>query len=214
MKKLFSFIVVVFFSLWMALPSQAGDFSAAQMKKMSTFLSNFTEVGMSNFTAEEVLDPSHPDKMIHFGVLHHYRNNFHRFIKPANSKYGDASTDGTYMIDGSYVKEALKRYFDYDLKSLPSIRNPDLSECPQCRPYLYYSDGVRYYFLIGDGDPIYYAKVTKAESLSDGNIQMKGYLYNSDDPSDIRGPFTALAKPHTWKGKATWAIISLKTFNR
>ncbi len=205
MKKLLSFIAVMFFSVLVTLPSHAGDFSAAQMKKMSTFLSNFTEVRMNNFTAAEVLDPNHPLEMIRFGIWHHYVNNFHRVIKLVNSKYGDAS------IDGSYVKESLKRYFDYDLKSLPSVRNPDLSECPQCKPYRYYSDGVRYYFELGDGDPTYYAKVTDAKKLPDGNIQMKGYVYNAEEPSDILGPFTALAKPHTWKGKATWAIISLKT---
>ncbi len=209
MKKMFSFFAAAFFSLLMALPSLAGDFSAAQMKKMSTFLSNFTEVRMYDFTAEKVLDPNHPREMIRFGIWHHCVNNFPRVIKPANSKYGDAS------IDGTYVKEALKRYFDYDLKSLPSVYRgkEELSDCPQCS-FEYYSDGVRYYFNAADGEAVYYAKVTKAKKLPDGNIQMKGYLYNADEPSDILGSFTALAKPHTWKGKPTWAIISLKTLNR
>lgn len=199
MKKLLSFIAIVFFSVLMVLPSHAADFSAAQMEKMSTFLSNFTEVGMRNFTAKEVLDPNHPFEMIHFGVWHHWLNTFHRTIKPSNNQqHGDA------MIDGVYVKESLKRYFDYDLKGLPSAKNPDDPE------HSYYSDGVRYYFWGADGEATYYAKVTKAVRLPDGNVQMTGYLYNAEEPSDILGSFTALAKPHTWKGKATWAIISLK----
>ena len=209
MKKIFSFIAAVFFSLLITLPSHAGEFSAAQMKKMSTFLSNFTEVGIRTFTAKDILDPDHPDWMIRFAIWHHCINNFNRTIRSEQTRYGDAS------LDGSYVKESLKRYFDYDLKILPSVRNPGLAECPQCKPFLYYSDGVRYYFDKADGisggDPAYYAKVTKAERLPDGNIQMKGYLYNAEEPSDVSGSFTALAKPHTWKGKATWAIISLRT---
>ena len=203
MKKLLSFAAMVFFSVLMALPSHAADFPASQLKKMSTFLSNFTEVGMSNFTAEEVLDPKNPAEMIHFGIRHHWLNTFQRTIKPSNDndrQYGDV------MIDGVYVKESLKRYFDYDLKELPSVVDPN---DPQ--RYLYYSDGVRYYFSAGDGDPIYYAQVTKAVRLPDGNIQMTGYIYNTEEPSDITGSFTALARPHTWKGKATWAIISMKT---
>ena len=114
------------------------------------------------------------------------------------------------MIDGVYIKESLKRYFDYDLKEpLPSVVDTD---DPQGNSY--YSDGVRYYFYNSygpGGDPIYYAQVTKAETLPDGNIQMTGYIYNTEEPSDITGSFTALARPHTWKGKATWAIISMKT---
>ena len=201
MKKLLSFAAMVFLSVLMALPSHAAEFSASQLKKMSTFLSNFTEVGMRDFTAEEVLDPKNPAEMVRFCIWHHWLNTHHRTIKPSNTRqHGDA------MIDGVYVKESLKRYFDYDLKGLPSVVDPN-----DPKRYLYYSDGVRYYFWGADGEATYYAKVTKAVRLPDGNIQMTGHLYNAEEPSDNLGSFTALAKPHTWKGKATWAIISMKT---
>ena len=210
MKKLFSFIAAVFLTWLVALPSHAGDFSAAQLKKMGTFLSNFTEVRMNNFTAQEILDPSHPYEMIRFAIWHHHINNGDRTIKPLKSPYGDAA------LDGKYVRESLKRYFDYDLKRLPSVREPEgLSGCSQCKPVEYHSDDVRYYFYKADaisgGDPAYYAKVTQADKLPDGNVQMKGFLYNAEEPSDVLGPFIALAKPHTWKGKPTWAIIRIKT---
>ena len=205
MKKLLSFAAMVFFSVLMALPSHAADFPASQLKKMSTFLSNFTEVGMRDFTAEEVLDPKNPAEMVRFCIWHHWLNTHHRTIKPSNDRqHGDA------MIDGVYVKESLKRYFNYDLKEpLPSVVDPD---DPQGNSY--YSDGDHYYFYNSygpGGDPAYYAQVTKAVRLPDGNIQMTGYIYNAEEPSDITGSFTALARPHTWKGKATWAIISMKT---
>ena len=208
MKKLFSFIATAFLALCMALSANAGDFSADQLKKMSTFLSNFTEVRMNNFTAKEILDPNHPYEMIRFAIWHHNVNNSERTIKPHNSPYGDAT------IDGKYVRESLKRYFDYDLKSLPSVREPEgQSGCQECRPVEYHSDGVRYYFhradAISGGDTVYYTKVTLAEKLPDGNVQMKGFLYNAEEPSDVMGPFIALAKPHIWKGKPTWAIISI-----
>ncbi|MBR6000385.1 MAG: hypothetical protein IK089_03925 [Oxalobacter sp.] len=206
MKKLFSIIAAVILAFGLALPSHAGDFSKAQMKKMSTFLSNFTEVGLNDFTAKEVLDPSKPLDMIHFAIRHQWLNNFHKNIKPDHTPYGDVS------IDVKYVRESLKRYFDYDLQGTPNVRNPYYEpDCTNCKPFLYYSDGARYYFVAADGEQAYFARVTQAKRLPDGNIQMKGVVYNAEDPSEVMGPFTAIAKPHTWNGKATWAIISLKT---
>ena len=195
MKKILSVTAAALLSALIALPSQAADFTAAQMKKMSTFLSNFTEVGMMDFSAKEVLSASNPYEMVHFGIRHNYINNYNQSIKTCNCPHGDLA------IDGSWVKASLKRYFDYDLKSLPNVREPE--------PY--YSDGTRYHFRGADGEATYYARVTKAESLPDGNVQMKGQLYNADDKSDVLGNFTAVAKPHTWKGQPTWAIIKLST---
>ncbi len=95
MKKLLSFAAMVFFSVLMALPSHAADFPASQLKKMSTFLSNFTEVGMRDFTAEEVLDPKNPAEMVRFCIWHHWLNTHHRTIKPSNDRqHGAALIEG------------------------------------------------------------------------------------------------------------------------
>lgn len=197
MKKLLSIVAALLLSAVMALPSSAADFTAAQMKKMSTFLSNFTEVGLRDFSAKEVLESSNPYDMIHFGVRHNYVNNFRQSVKPCACSHGDAA------MDGSWVKASLKRYFDYDLKRLPNVKEPD-------GHMTYYSDGNRYHFYAADGEATYYARVTNAVKLPDGNVQMNGTVYNADEPSDILGTFTAVAKTYTWKGQPTWAIISMR----
>ena len=194
MKKLLSFVAAMLLSAVMALPAFAADFSAAQMKKMSTFLSNFTEVRMMDFSAKEVLESSNPYEMIHFGIRHNYVNNYNRSIKRCNCPYGELS------MDGSWVRNTLKKYFDYDLKGLPTVKTPEV----------YFSDGVRYHFRGADGEATYYARVTNAERLANGHVQMTGTIYNAEEPSDILGTFRAIAKPHTWKGQPTWAIISLR----
>ena len=45
-------------------------------------------------------------------------------------------------------------------------------------------------------------------------VRMTGDIYLEDDPNKAVGSFTVTAKPHTWNGKKTWAILSLKTQNR
>ena len=177
----------------------AAGFDAKTMERMSTFLSNFTELGMVNFQASEVLDPQNPGDMIRFGIWHNYINNFKSRVATCTK---DGCQWGSLTMDCKYVKDSLKRYFDYDLERCISVENSDPP---------YHFDGTRYHFEGADGETIYHAKVRFAEKLADGNIQMQGVVYNADDESSILGTFTALAKPHTWQGKSTWAIISMNT---
>ena len=177
----------------------AAGFDAKTMERMSTFLSNFTELGMVNFQASEVLDPQNPGDMIRFGIWHNYINNFKSRVATCTK---DGCQWGSLTMDCKYVKDSLKRYFDYDLERCISVENSDPP---------YHFDGTRYHFEGADGETIYHAKVSSAEKLADGNIRMQGIVHNADDESDVLGTFTALAKPHTWKGKSTWAIISMNT---
>ena len=177
----------------------AAGFDAKTMERMSTFLSNFTELGMMNFQASEVLDPQNPGDMIRFGIWHNYINNFKSRVATCTK---DGCQWGSLTMDCRYVKDSLKRYFDYNLERCVSVENSDPP---------YHFDGTRYHFEGADGEAVYYAKVRFAEKLADGNIQMQGVVYNADDESSILGTFTALAKPHTWQGKSTWAIISMNT---
>ena len=75
----------------------------------------------------------------------------------------------------------------------------------------YHFDGKLYHFEGAAGEATYFARVESAKKLDDGTVQMQGVVYNADDESIVLGTFTALAKPHTWKGKNTWALLSMKT---
>ena len=175
------------------------EFNPKTLEKMSVFLSNFTEVGMLNFDAANVLDPNTPEDMIHFGIWHNYINNFKTRIKHCTQK---GCKWGSLTIDGSFVRESLQRYFAYNPTQLPSVDNSN---------HPYHFDGKSYHFEGADGDPCQHAHVQHAEILGNGNIRMTGIVYNPDIPEDILGEFTATARPHTWKGKETWYIVNLKT---
>ena len=43
---------------------------------------------------------------------------------------------------------------------------------------------------------------------------MSGYVYNGDDESVRPYTFEATAKPHTWNGVKTWAILSFMVRER
>ena len=192
-----SLVVVLF--LFLALPVHAAEFSAQDMKAMGVFLSNFTELGFLNVKASEFLDEKAPGDMIRFGIMHNYVNNFKSRIKPCPVK--DCKW-GSLVIDGAHVRDSLKRYFNHDLKQLPSVEDADPP---------YHFDGKNYHFEGADGEAVHHAAVTKAETGKDGLVHMSGEVYNAEDRKDVLGTFTALARPHTWNGKKTWALVELNT---
>jgi len=66
-------------------------FSAAELKRMSTFLSNFTELGFMDFDAEVLTNEDDPADMIRFGIWHNYINNYKSRIarcKKKNCEWG------------------------------------------------------------------------------------------------------------------------------
>lgn len=188
--------------------TQAADFSKAQLKQMSIFLSNFTELGFRDFDVkknggDDMLhfggDPSHPD-LIRFGIWHNYINNYKSRIKKCSTK--DCKY-GSLVIEGKYVAESVKKYFDINLKNASVAQ----SDPP------YHFDGKLYHFEGADGEAVYYAEVKQA-TQEDGLVRMTGDLYNTEDKNDRPATFVAMAKPYKWNGKDTWAILSMKTTQR
>jgi hypothetical protein len=200
MKKITMFLTVLsLFAFSCAAFGAAKGFSAAELKKMSTFLSNFTELGFMDFDAEALTNEEDPADMIRFGIRHNYINNYKSRI--ARCKKKDCEW-GSLVIEGKYVTETIKKYFDVDYKKLASVTESD-------PPYYY--DGKYYHFDGADGEAVYYARVDDAARDSEGRIVMQGEIYNAEDKNDILGKFTALAKPHKFGGKNTWAILSMET---
>ena len=169
--------------------SAGKNFSAADRKAMGVFLSNFTEIGMMNFTADDVLDTAHTYEMIRFGIWHNFMNN-----------------RGSLTIDCASVRDSLRRYFGYNLRQCLSASHPD-SASPSDR---FHCDGTKYHFEGAAGEAVYHARVDGARQGAD-LIEMNGIVYSADDEKDILGSFTAQARPHIWKGKNALAIVSLKT---
>lgn len=188
--------------------AQAADFSKAKLKLMSTFLSNFTELGFMDFDVkkdgnDDVLhlggDASNPD-LIRFGIWHNYINNHKSRIKPCPVK---DCTHGSLVIDAKFVADSVKKYFVINLKH----KSVDHTDPP------YYFDGKLYHFEGADGEAVYYAEVKQA-TQEDDVVRMTGDIYNAEDKNDRPSTFEATAKPYKWNGKDTWTILSLKTTQR
>ncbi len=179
-KVILAFVCVMMFC------SASFGASSSELKRMSTFISNFTEQGMYEFG--EDIDNS---QLVHFGIRHNYINNYNSRIKNCpvkNCPYGSA------IIDKKFVVESVKKYFARTLKNESTDDE--------------HFDGKAYHFDHADGEAVYYADVQEV-SRRGGIITMTGELYNAEDKNDRPGTFTAKAKPYTWKGKDTWSIISL-----
>jgi hypothetical protein len=178
--------------------------SAQELKKMSVFLSNFTELGFMNFDVQKDggeglhLGAARAlPKLIHFGIWHNYHNNFSSRITHCT----EGCPHGSLRIKARYVAASVKKYFDLPVQH-QSVPAP---------PMPYYFDGNDYHFEGADGEVAYLAQVEKVVENADGTVRMTGYLYNAEDKTERSGTFEALAKAQNVNGKKTWAILSLKT---
>ena len=69
------------------------------MKRMGTFVSNFTELKMYNLLDAQALTG---EQYSEFGVMHEKMNNFNRFKQEENSRAS---------IEASYIENSVMRYF-------------------------------------------------------------------------------------------------------
>ena len=191
-------LLVVFFMVSAGLAEAAGSgaklsVSKQDIKRMSVFLSNFTEQGMMNIPDVSALTDA---ELVHFGVWHNYINNSKRIKNTSSHKLS---------LDAKIVAESVKKYFAIELKKT-SFKS--VNYFGQIFAY----DGKNYIFDGADGDINPHAKVTEVYRAGN-NLLMKGKLYNPEDPGEIQGTFKAYAKPWRYNGKDTWALISLTTEN-
>ena len=178
------------------------DPGAAELKKMSTFLSNFTELGYYGFDVGEdgsdgLLHMKSEEglaELIRFGVWHNYVNNFKSRVKRCADKN---CPYGSLTIDGKFVAETVKKYFDINLKN----RNVEGSD--------FHYDGKVYHFEGADGESVYYAQVKEVFEEA-GMLRMTGDIYNVEDESARPATFEAWVTPKT-KQRNRYTILSLET---
>ena len=157
---------------------------------MSDFITAFIEIDYYNFDSRNIT----MSELLNFGICHNYMNNHNLIEQVQDDSYDSA-------ISAKDVEAAVRKYFALPVK----YQNVDFegSVCP-------YRNG-KYYFNAADGVP---SRAEVQEAVKKGNvITMRGKIIfnNADDEDEILGEFVATAKPHKWKGKNTWAILSLKS---
>ena len=165
--------------------------SDQDLKRMSVFLSNFTELGLTDIPDVSKLTAG---KLVYFGIWHNYINNYSR-IKNTN--------DARVSIDAKFVLDSIKKYFAIDIKK------SDLKSVTHFQQNFIY-DGKKYIFEGANLDTAIYAQVNEVYR-SGKNLLMKGDIYKDDGVKEVLGKFTAYAKPWKYGGKETWALLSIKT---
>ena len=101
------FIFACLFAVLVA--SSAFGASSSELKKMSTFVSNFTEIGMNNFDVDEISD----SELARFGIWHNWQNNFKTRIQRCPDKN---CPYGGYVIDKKFVAESVKKFFNLEIE--------------------------------------------------------------------------------------------------
>jgi hypothetical protein len=169
----------------------------SELKRMSVFLSNFTELGFMEFDTKDLISEDISSDIIRFGIWHNFVKKPKRTAK---CKVKDCKW-GSLRIRGKHVAESVKIYFGTQIK-LDSIMEPDTQ---------YHYDGKFYHFDAAKSETTYHARVDEMSRDESEEIVMTGELYNVDENDDILGKFEATAKPHKYGRKKTWAIVSMKT---
>ncbi len=224
MKKFLCAVLVVLFLLLCGSAFGKGENPAAkgrtdELKRMSVFLSNFTEAGFVDFDMESMgsyklmhLFPNEPYiewVLAQFGILHNAINNFRSRVK----KCGDKNCPyGSLTIDGRFVVESVQKYFGVKIRNVNGgLESEDPLPC--------WYDGKQWHFFEnldalrdGPAGKTYYAEAQEIEK--DGEIlTVTGELYNAKDKDDCPATFAATVKPQKWRGKDTWVILSLERFS-
>lgn len=184
-------------ALLICVGSALGAPTQKELKDTSLFLSNFTELGFMEIDVEEMSHPdSYPD-LVRFGIQHNYINNFKSRVRQNKDNPGDT---GELRIKAAYVEESVQKYFGIKIKADRSV---DQSDPP------YFFKGGYFSFFGADGEAPWYARVEEALSPKKGIWELRGEIYNADDPEDIFGTFNATIKEAMWGKKRTYVMVSM-----
>ena len=172
-----------------------------QIKAMSLFLSNFTELGFMEASTEEMAKPENYPDLVRFGVWHNYINNFKSRIERNDAK---SQKHGDVRIKASWVEESVLKFFGL---KVTADRSVDQSYPP------YYFDAAKkaFHFWAADGEAAWYARVKNAESPEKGVWNLSGEIYNADDPKELWGDFEAVIRESDWKGKPSYVLVSIRS---
>lgn len=156
-----------------------------ELKKMGTFLSNFTELQLNKF------DMKHIDNsdLIRFGIWHNYLNNYNSRIS--------STKDSMLYISKANVDESITKYFGIKFKNHKTVDG-----------FKFNKQG--YIFDGADGEPAQYVKVTKVYDLGNNKLRLSGQVYNPDDSNlELKGLVEAVVKVQKEKSVSRYVLEKL-----
>ncbi|MEK5141442.1 MULTISPECIES: hypothetical protein [Paenibacillus] len=158
---------------------------AAEMKKLGTFLSNFTELNLDEFDAKRVNNA----ELIRFGVWHNYINNFNSRISTSNGKL---------FISKTHVETSIQKYFNTQFRNHRSVNG-------------FGFNGKGYIFDGADGMPVYYVRAQDVFDLGQNKLRVRGVLYDADSPStEMVSEVEAVVKKVKVQNNISYALVTLK----
>lgn len=218
MRKFFSVILACLLIAALGCAATAVE-RTAEMKKMSVFISNFTEAGFFNFDLENgdnatdelneyeepithLGNPANITELVRFGIIHNLINNYKSRIKKCKDPNCEA---GGLTIDKKFVFESVKKYLGLD------ISRKDLSVIAEDPSAVFSYDGKLFHFDADSfkepgNDKVYYADV-QGVTRRGKNLLLAGDIYNSKQITDRPGMFAATVRPVN----DTWVIIDMTT---
>ena len=162
-----------------------------ELTRMSEFISSFTEVEMFEIR-HAVLELGYSD-LVYFGVMHNYMNNPELVEKIAGGKVA-AQYRPTFT--------AIKKYFGVDADTgdmrVSATSNGMRFECENEM------------FVFDEPAPrkVWHARVDEAYR-EDWTILIKGFIFNIDDPLEVRGNFWAYAQQPDREGAGEWTLLAI-----
>jgi tetratricopeptide (TPR) repeat protein len=210
------------------------DMTKAEHKTLHTFLSNFSELGMGDFDANNYTD----DELISFAIWHTDRNSYNLIVSSDIEHYSG-------KISAERVESVVERYFGIRVKH-KSVGYIDDPKHWNYGRYTYLYEGGYYYYMGADGEPLRWAQATMLidnrdgtytayydqyysqvppdnlyEDIADWHLQTqygtievikKGVVASGDSWDSVvyNASYIALVKPYNYNGNETYQLISLK----
>ncbi len=149
-----------------------GSITDDEYKKLSIFLSNFSEVTLDNFNSADYTD----EQLIEFAIWHTYMNNYNAIINVTDNEHYHAK------ISSDTIFNVVDKYFGINIthKSVGYVDNPDYWNYGQ---YQYFFEDGYYYFTPADGEPLKWSEVVEFYDNGDGTFNAVTREWASHDVS-------------------------------
>ncbi len=156
--------------------------------------------GKMNAVSQSTFDPTNPTDLISFAAYFVSNNLTYSTITSLTAK-DMGQYQGHGVIPLQAVKDTVNRFFGYEMPTPAEGSYGDVQ----------FKDG-HFYIVMADGGSVEHIILKEVKLNKDGTITAQGSTFDpQEEPQERKelGTFSALLKPHVWKGMQTYAVISL-----
>ncbi len=188
--------------LWLSLSvnAQAAEKVSDFDKNRISILLNDVIAGRMSTVSESTFDASKPSALLNFAANFVSKSLTYSTMTSLTTKdLGQYQGNGVIPLQA--VKDVAKRFFDYEM---PTPAEGDYDDMQ--------FKGGHFYIVMADGGLYENILLTEVKVNKDNTITAHGKIFDVEEgvgEGQKLDTFTALLKPHVWKGMKTYAIISI-----